>query len=1064
MSAIWGKAVVGRGLSYADAVRLLGESSSKTVAALDRLAGGVLLAVSAAGHPGALGLLEAKSEFARLSQDLVTGLSDRLQGMSRFARSERLAAAHSVLVLAAYFDALSTVTLPVSAADLKLDAADQVAIATGTAPTSRRLGAVANALLHADVPMPSPQSPYEVALEAVQDYYALISAALLDFLGALPAWEQLTEVDRLAVMDKLRDPRADADGGRTGAPWQAGGRGEPLVDIACARYQEFFRRLAAGSREVGFWANSTDHLATRLMIGRLATGLAGIEEALREMTAGGDPDPRRAGLAKAYRAALRRPILASRELPPGLQMPSLAAAYINPAFRTARIDDNAEPASESWWSQHQRRDDIQSFLLGYLTQPEATTVPLIVLGHPGAGKSVLTRVLAARMLPSEFLVVRVPLREAAAESDLQTQIEIAVRAATGESLSWPALVRTAGDALPLVLLDGFDELLQASGVAQSDYVLRIAQFQQREADQGRPVAVIVTSRTAVADRADYPPGTTAVRLEPFDQDQMTRWLEVWNDTNAAYFAERGLRAVPPAAVMAHRELACHPLLLLMLALYDAEGNSLANAQQAISRCDLYEQLLIRFASREVAKAPTPLLGEELAERTENELLQLALVAFSMFNRNRQWITETELDTDLGATLGQDAGPPRDLRRPLSPGALILGRFFFIHEAQATQHGQQRKTYEFLHATFGEYLIARLIVRELIDMIAVQDVAGRRSRRVPVPDDQFLRPLLSCAPLSTRGSVVMFLHDLLQAELTPVQRDTGRLLLQQALSQALEPHAELPGIAYPPLPSSAPARHACYSVNLVLLLVALSGQVSSQTLFTSPANPIDTWRRHVLLWRSQLSADGWASLTDTIAIERDWTSNEPDLQMTLSTGTRQPARLDPLWIMADKLSSTYRGSASWLQSYAQSMVRQSQFAADRVDDHFTHALEPLMSQFPPAIATFTASPGSGRLMSAAHLLIRIWLLSGQRTGPQELAAAYDDGLALCDKRAIPWDDITYDRYLFVILRQLAADAHHLPEVWLATTLTRIASLNPGTAAWIREAFQAQNADHLLPPDP
>jgi hypothetical protein len=1035
------------------------------VAALDRLAGGVLLAVSATGHPGALGLLEARSEFARLSQDLVTGLSDRLRGMSRFARSERLAAAHSVLVLAAYFDALSTIALPVSTKDLKLDAADQVAIATGTESGSRRLRAVATALLHADVPMPSPESPYEDTLEAIRDYYVLISAALLDFLGALPTWDRLTDADRLAVMDKLRDPRADAGAGPEGKRWQASDRGDdPLVDIACARYQEFFRRLAAGSREVGFWANATDHLATRLMIGQLATGLAGIEEALQEMTAGGEPDMRRAGLARAHRAALRRPILASHELPPGLQMPTLAAAYVNPAFRAARIDATAEPASESWWTQHRRREDIQSFLLGYLTQPEATAAPLVVLGHPGAGKSVLTRVLAARMLPSEFLVVRVALRELAAENDLQTQIEIAVRAATGESLSWPALVRTAGDALPLVLLDGFDELLQATGVAQSDYVLRIAQFQQREADQGRPVAVIVTSRTAVADRADYPPGTTVVRLEPFDKDQITRWLEVWNDTNAAYFSDSGLEPVPPAAALAHPELACHPLLLLMLSLYDAEGNALANAQQAMSRCDLYEQLLIRFASREVAKAAVPLPSEELAEQIEHELLHLALVAFGMFNRGRQWVTETELDADFGATLGQGTGPPRDMRRPLSPGALIVGRFFFVHEAQAIQHGQQRKTFEFLHATFGEYLIARLIVRELADMITVQDVAGRRSRRTPMPDHQFLRPLLSCAPLSTRGQVVMFLRDLLRAQLTSAQQDTGRLLLRQALSQALEPHAEPPGTAYPALPSFAPARHACYSVNLVLLLVALSDQVSARQLFPSPVDPIDAWRRHVLLWRSQLSADGWVSLTDTIAIEREWTAGQPDLHLILSADARQPARLDPSWVMADNLSGTYPGNARWLHSHAQSMVRQSQFAADRVDDHFTHALEPLMSQFPPAIATFITGPGSSRLISAAHALIRIWLLSGQRTAPQELAAAYDDGLALCDKRVSSWDDITYDRYLFVILRQLSADAHHLPRAWLAATLTRITSRHPDTAAWIREAFQAQHADHLLPPPP
>ncbi|MFD9464234.1 hypothetical protein [Streptomyces sp. NPDC060027] len=44
--------------------------------------------------------------------------------------------------------------------------------------------------------------------------------------------------------------------------------------------------------------------------------------------------------------------------------------------------------------------------------------PLIVLGQPGSGKSVLTQVLAARLPPADFLVVCVVLREVAADTDL----------------------------------------------------------------------------------------------------------------------------------------------------------------------------------------------------------------------------------------------------------------------------------------------------------------------------------------------------------------------------------------------------------------------------------------------------------------------------------------------------------------------------------------------------------------------------------------------------------------------------------------------------------------------
>ena len=95
------------GLSYADAVRLMGGQQSRTIAALDRLAGGLLLVASAAGSGFALSLFEAKGELARLSAELVQGLGERLRGLDRFARTERLAAAHSVVALTAFFEVLA---------------------------------------------------------------------------------------------------------------------------------------------------------------------------------------------------------------------------------------------------------------------------------------------------------------------------------------------------------------------------------------------------------------------------------------------------------------------------------------------------------------------------------------------------------------------------------------------------------------------------------------------------------------------------------------------------------------------------------------------------------------------------------------------------------------------------------------------------------------------------------------------------------------------------------------------------------------------------------------------
>ena len=196
------------------------------------------------------------------------------------------------------------------------------------------------------------------------------------------------------------------------------------------------------------------------------------------MTSGRRPDERRAGMVRAYRAALDRPVIEPGEIPSGLGVPTLGAAYVPPLFRVVDARSDVATGEESWWADVPVRDDLSRYLAGHLTSPRATQAPILVLGQPGAGKSVLARVLAARLPAADFLPVLVTLREVSATADLQDQIEQAVRAATGERVDWPALARSSDGALPVVLLDGFDELLQATGVRQTDYLTRVAMFQQ----------------------------------------------------------------------------------------------------------------------------------------------------------------------------------------------------------------------------------------------------------------------------------------------------------------------------------------------------------------------------------------------------------------------------------------------------------------------------------------------------------------------------------------------------------------------------------------------------------
>jgi len=455
-------------LSYADAVKLLGGGDKGIVSALDRLTGGLLLAATGGGASFVLSLFDVQGELARLNQELVNRLGDQLRGLGRFDRTQRLAAAHRVIVLTGFFEAVSGTASPFGTGKLRLDKAEQVSVTTGEDVPSQRLGVLASILSDSNIPGETMRSGSDTAPDPLEEFYMRLSGRLIAYVEGLDAWDGLSDVARESFVDVLRD-RVPA--------------------IAVRRYEEHLRRLSGEFPEVAFWMNRLDNAATHDQLHQLRTGLEGMGQVLDRISSGDPPDDRRQALARRYQKSLGRPVVATGDAPEGMTIPSLEAAYLSPQYRAARAPRTARLDQEHWWREHPVRGDLEAFLIGHLTSVAATEAPLIVLGQPGAGKSVLTRVIAARLPTRDYMPVRVELRDVPADTDLQSQIEYAIRDATGESLSWPALARSAGGALPVVLLDGFDELLQATGIGQTDYLEQVVRFQEREADQGRPVAV-----------------------------------------------------------------------------------------------------------------------------------------------------------------------------------------------------------------------------------------------------------------------------------------------------------------------------------------------------------------------------------------------------------------------------------------------------------------------------------------------------------------------------------------------------------------------------------------------
>lgn len=930
-------------IGYGDAVVLLGGDPAG-LAALDQALGGALGLLTGGVSDTVLGLAGAQGRLLRIGRDLLGRLRHTLGHDNRATRTQRITAAHAVLAVTAYFEAVQEADVPFDWADVELTRQDQVALATGTGDAAQDAGRDPGRALSADPPpMPSPHLPFEEALDDLQGWYWTLTARLLSFLGGLAVWERLDETQREDVTDAFS---------------------ERVVAAATERYQESYARLAAEIPEFGFWSGQVEHQATRATV---REALSGVETLLAGLSQAPPAVDVAAALETAYRAALGRPILAEGEVPTGVDLPVVADAYLDPRFRIRAVGgaDGGGPADEGWWSQADVREDIGEYLAGALTAPMAATAPLVVLGQPGAGKSMLSRVLAARLPATGFLPVRVVLREVRAEAPVQDQIEYAIRAATGERATWPELVRAAPGRVPVVIFDGFDELLQATGVSQSRYLMDIADFQQREADQGRPVVAIVTSRTAVADRARYPEGSVALRLEPFSEPQIATWVTIWNRANERYFATSGRRPLPVAIAASQPDLAGQPLLLLMLALYDATENALQrDTTGALDEADLYEDLLTSFAAREVGKSEPALRPGDLDARVQRELERLSLVAFAMLNRRRQWVTADELDADLTALLGPAPVAESGFRTPLGQADIALGRFFFVQRAQALRDERRLATYEFLHATFGEYLAVRLAVHVLHRLLDQRSALFSGPART---DDDLLYALLSYVPLSSR-QMFRFVRARI-GRIPPEDRSRLADLVVQVRAAASErtqhAHAD-----YRPSLRATAARHGVYEANLVLLLLALTGGFTAGELFPASADAAEDWHRHVLLWRSSFDETEWTAFALTLRLRRTRTGDGRELRIEREADQGGlPEPVDLYWVTGNRPEP---GTAvGWSRPFAADVRRKMDVSGGTNDSVMLHALEPLFEFLGEELMAFTGyldEPAT----SVAHDLLRVWL--------------------------------------------------------------------------------------------
>ncbi len=844
-------------LSYGGALQILTRDDAR-LAELEALLGSRLTAAVPFTADATVALLDPGSALSRLIQEITGDPAGRIKAAQGRSYYELLEAAHTVLAAGAFFEGFRAEAGP------ELDAGPAAAGVRGrTLP--EELGACA-------FPMPSAVRTFEVTRQQVgRTYEGLVDAAVAFGLRARPV--DLSTLRARAVRHALR------------------------------LYEERFDRLASDLPEFAFRVLRQQVEAEVAELLARLDSLVGLPRNLGALIDRDRPAPRGQvpdlldRLGRKLDATLGLPLFQSKDLLADITFPDVGEGFVSPNFRWAEYAARDKVSDEQWWAGQAAGADITDFLTRYLKDPASPHRPLLVLGRPGAGKTLLARVIAARLPREAFTTIVVSLRRVAdADAPPHVQIEGAIEDTVRERLTWGKLRRESATT-KVVIFDGFDELVQATGVIQSTYVERVAEFQADEWDQGHSVITIITSRTLVMDRTLLPAGTVLVHLDEFTDPQVHSWVHAVNRANGD---RDGFRALSADELLRHDDLARQPLLLTLLAIYYDRAPGRAGPDLPGRSVRPPAHLVHRPAGRregaEGSRPPSAPGASNGCAATWRWPPSPCSTAAAGGQPRRPGPDLACFDADA------DERPPTQFREPLGREQLVTAAFFFVSGLgpRAVRPAPQLR----VPARHDR----RLPDRRARDRLPARaDPAARagaaRPRVRPQAGHRQFRALLAHQPLLKREAVVSFASELVAAQ--PLDREAVVETIAGLLKAARQ-RGDLGGVAgYEPCPYDPVRLLAAYTANLVGLAALATGGVQFGDLMSDA-----DWASTVRLWRAGLDEKGQLALLV-------WLRRNPGGRITVERRAerygRQRIPIEEARLLGDfpAFAHLLAGAAAWL---------------------------------------------------------------------------------------------------------------------------------------------------------
>jgi hypothetical protein len=343
---------------------------------------------------------------------------------------------------------------------------------------------------------------------------------------------------------------------------------------------------------------------------------------------------------------------------------------------------------------------------------------LMVLGHPGSGKSTFLRKIGLEALKGkngrlkhDCIPVLIELKKfRESEIDIKDIIKNEFKIC-----GFPNPVNCTKATLEkgklLILFDGLDEVPSAN----LNNVIEIIQDFVDQYSQNRYIA----SCRIAAYQYNFQRFTDVV-IADFNDKQIQQFIHNWfqskkdQETNTAESCWQLLQNPENAAA---KELAHTPLLLTFLCLvYDRSQNFPNN------RSALYKKAL-RILLEEWASEKR-IFREEIYQglNTELEETLLSEIAYESFTKDRLFLHQSEVVSQIKEFLSSNSNAPQNLSGEKVLDAIAIHQGILVERAE--------DIYSFSHLTLQEYLVA-LYIKEnnQIETIVKQHILDRRWREV-----------------------------------------------------------------------------------------------------------------------------------------------------------------------------------------------------------------------------------------------------------------------------------------------------------------------------------------------